>query len=398
LHIVGIKWIIGASFSVSERDGKSDAMFRSAIPLGRIFGISIRIHYSWFFIFAFVTWSLATGYFRQEAYQDWPLALSVIVGVVTSAILFSSVLAHELAHSLVAKRSGIAIHSITLFILGGVARITEEPKRPGAEFGIAIAGPLTSIVIGLAFLFLWSLTLGVYEPVAAMAFWLGVVNLWLAALNLIPGFPLDGGRVLRSILWWRTKDLRKSTRTASIIGRGVGFLFIFGGILWAFWIDLSGLMLAFIGWFLQDSAAESYRQLEMKDIIEGHKVRELMTSVHPAIPPTLTLERLVNDYILTTGRGYFPVVEEGFVLGLVTVRDAEATPRDQWAARTVGEAMTPIEKLKWVQPDDDLSSAMRLMNVEGINQVPVVEGGNIVGVVTRDRLLNFIDTRAKLGL
>jgi Zn-dependent protease/CBS domain-containing protein len=373
-------------------------MFRSAIPLGKIFGISIRIHYSWFFIFAFVTWFLATGYFRQEEYEDWPLALSVVAGIITSLLLFSSVLAHELAHSLVAKRAGIAIHSVTLFILGGVARITEEPKRPGVEFGVAVAGPLTSIVIGLAFLFLCALTLGVYEPVAAMSFWLGLMNLVLAGFNLIPGFPLDGGRVLRSILWWRSKDLRKSTRTASLIGRGVGFAFIFVGLSLALLVDLGFLLWALIGWFLQDSASESYRQLEMRDIVEGHKVRELMTSVYPPIPSTLTIERLVNDYILATGRGYFAVVEEGFALGLVTVRDAEAIPRDQWAARTVEEAMTPFDKLKCVRPDDDLSSAMRLMNVEGITQVPVVEDGNIVGMVTRDRLLNFIDTRAKLGI
>ena len=391
---------------VSERDGRSNAMFRSAIPLGKIFGISIRIHYSWFFIFAFVTWFLATGYFRQEEYQDWPLVLSVALGIITSLLLFCSVLAHELAHSLMAKRAGIAIHSITLFILGGVARITEEPKRPGVEFGVAVSGPLTSIVIGLAFLFLSALTLGAYEPVAVAAFWLGLMNLVLAGFNLIPGFPLDGGRVLRSILWWRSKNRRKSTRTASLIGRGVGFLFVFGGILgaltnWLFYDGtyfISGLMFAFIGWFLQDSAAESYRQLEIRDIVEGHKVREVMTSVYPAIPPTITIERLVNDYILATGHGYFPVVEEGFVLGLVTVRDAETMPRGQWAVKTVEEAMTPFDKLKYVRSDDDLSSAMRLMNVEDISHVPVVEGGNIVGMVTRDRLLNFIDTRAKLGI
>jgi Zn-dependent protease len=228
-------------------------MLRSGIPIGKVFGISLKLHYSWFFIFALVTWALAGSYF-PSTYPSWSLSARIIAGVITSFLFFGSVLAHELMHSIVSQRQGIPVQSITLFIFGGVSQITEEPKQPKDEFRMAIAGPLTSLLIG-------GILFGVYfawhgtdsfpvQFITAIAYWLGYINLVLGVFNLIPGFPLDGGRVFRSLLWWRSGNLRSATKVASNIGRIVGFLFIFVGIWLIFtgnWIN--GIWLALIGWF-----------------------------------------------------------------------------------------------------------------------------------------------------
>jgi len=204
-------------------------MLEGGVPLGRLFGISIRLHYSWFFIFALVTWALAVSYFPSN-YPDWSLWTYWAIGLATSLLFFTSVLLHELSHSVVAQAAGIPINSITLFIFGGISQMTKEPEKPSTEFRVALAGPLSSLVISAVFWGIWLGARGSVEPLEALAFWLGWINMILAVFNLIPGFPLDGGRVLRSILWWRGGDLRGATRTASTIGRTIGYLFIFGGI------------------------------------------------------------------------------------------------------------------------------------------------------------------------
>jgi Zn-dependent protease len=377
---------------------KEGYMVTSGVSLGKVFGISIRLHYSWFFVFVLITWALVAGYLADN-FPDWPLSQAVVVGVITSLLFFASVLTHELAHSLVARNAGIPIDSITLFIFGGVSTMTDEPRRPGVEFRVAVAGPLTSVAIGALSFIVLGLTINASEPVAAMAFWLGWINIALAIFNLVPGFPLDGGRVLRSIIWWRTRDLRASTKTASTIGRAIGFLFIFIGIFMIFWgYWLNGLWLAFIGWFLENAAVGSYRQVALKDILEGHTARELMSLECSGTPPGVTLDELVNRSVLDTGSRCFLVTEDGRIRGLVTMHNVKAVPRSEWPTTTVGEAMIPFDKVKRVSPQEDLASVLRLMNEEDINQVPVVEGDNVLGMVTRDRVLNFIDTRAQLGM
>jgi len=244
-------------------------MLKSGLPLGRLFGISLRLHYSWFIVFALITWALAASYF-PENYPTWSTATSIIAGAVTSLLFFGSVLAHELMHSVVAQRRGIPVHSITLFIFGGVSQMTDEPKQPGDELRIALAGPVTSLIIGGICWGIYFWSRGSLVFLSAVAFWLGWINVFLAGFNLIPGFPLDGGRVLRSIIWWRSGNLRRATKTASNIGRGVGYLFIFGGIFLVFWgLWINGLWLAFIGWFLENAAVGSYRQLALRDILQG---------------------------------------------------------------------------------------------------------------------------------
>lgn len=371
-------------------------MLTEGISIGKAFGIPLRLHYSWFIIFVLVVWSLAAGYF-PTAYPHWNLTTSIVAGVITSLLFFGSVLAHELMHSIIAKRAGIPIHAITLFIFGGVSQLTEEPKQPQVEFRMALAGPLTSLVLGGIFLTVWFQVQGIPEIVKAISFWLGWINIVLAGFNLIPGFPLDGGRVLRSLLWWRSGNLHSATKIASNAGRGIGYLFIFIGIALMFtgnWIN--GLWLAFIGWFLENAAASSYRQLALQDILKGHKVSELMTQDCPIVPPELTIQQLVNEQILTSGRRCFPVVQYNHVLGIITLHDIKAVPREQWPIKTVLEAMTPFANVKSVGPDDDLTTAMQILTRENVNQLPVVKDGNIIGMIARDNLLSFIQIRSEL--
>jgi CBS domain-containing protein len=264
---------------------------------------------------------------------------------------------------------------------------------------MAVAGPATSLVAGGICWGIFFATRHSASPVAGMTFWLGYINVALAAFNMIPGFPLDGGRVLRSIVWWRSGDLRRATRIASFIGRGIGYLFIFGGIALIFtdyWSN--GLWLALIGWILENAAVGSYRQMALQDVLRGHKVSEVMTRDCQSVPSTIAVETLVNDYIMTSGRRCFPVVDGGQAMGLVTVHDVRAVERRQWPFRTVREIMTPIDKVKQVRPDDDLSSVMQILTEQNVNQVPVVADNAVVGMVSRDSLLYFIHLRGELGL
>jgi Zn-dependent protease/CBS domain-containing protein len=372
-------------------------MLTEGISIGKAFGIPLRLHYSWFIIFVLVVWSLAAGYF-PAAYPHWNLTTSIVAGVITSLLLFGSVLAHELMHSIIAKRAGIPIHAITLFIFGGVSQMTEEPRQPQVEFRMAIAGPLTSLALGGTFLAIWFWLEGIPEFLKAISFWLGWINIVLAGFNLIPGFPLDGGRVLRSLIWWQSGNLRSATKIASNIGRGIGYLFIVIGIALMFtgnWIN--GLWLAFIGWFLENAAASSYRQLALQDILKGHKVSELMTRDCPTVSPELTIQQLVSEQILTSGRRCFPVVQHARVLGLITIHDIKAVPREQWSTKTIGEAMTPFANMKSVGPDDDLTTVLQILTKQNVNQLPVVKDGNIIGMIARDNLLSFIHIRSELG-
>jgi Zn-dependent protease len=376
-------------------------MLTGGIPIGRLFGISIRLHFSWFFIFALVTWALAASYFPSTQ-PTWSLAMKIGAGLLTSLLFFGSVLAHELMHSLVAQREGIQIQAITLFFLGGVSQMAGEPEKPNDEFRMAIAGPLSSLALGGVFFGLY-FTLrntpgSTAQFISAVSYWLGFINILLGVFNLIPGFPLDGGRVLRSLIWWRSRNLQSATKIASNIGRGVGFVFILGGI----WLIFSGnwfngIWFALIGWFLESAAVGSYRQLLLQDMLKGHIASEVMSRDCTLVSPDITVEQLVNENILTTGRRCFPVASGGQVKGLVTLHNVKTVPREQWSTKLVGEAMTPLESLKSVRPDDDLSSVLRILLENDINQVPVVQNSSVVGVIGRDNILSFVDVRSQLG-
>jgi Zn-dependent protease/CBS domain-containing protein len=376
-------------------------MLRDGIPIGKVFGIPLRLHYSWFIIFVLITWALASSYF-PATHPTWSLTTKVAAGIITSLLFFGSVLAHELMHSIIAQRQGLPVRSITLFIFGGVSQIASEPKQPRDELRMAIAGPLTSLAIGGIFWGIWYWLRGgsgAGEFVSAIAYWLGLINVFLAVFNLIPGFPLDGGRVLRSILWGRSHNLIAATKTASNVGRAAGFTFIFIGIFLIFrgsWFN--GLWLAFIGWFLENAAVGSYRQVALQEVLQGHVASEIMSRDCLPVSPNLSIERLVNEYMPTSGRRCLPVVDGDRVVGFVTIHDVRAIPHDLWDMKTVREAMTPFENLKLVRPDTDLSSVLRILAEDGINQVPVVQDHNVVGMISRDNILSFVDIRSSLGM
>jgi Zn-dependent protease/predicted transcriptional regulator len=377
-------------------------MLRGGIPIGKAFGISLRLHYSWFFIFALVTWALAAVYFPSN-YPAWSLSVRIAAGLITSVLFFGSVLVHELMHSIVSQRQGVPVQSITLFFLGGVSQITSEPKQPKDEFRMAIVGPLSSLLLGGIFFgiyFGWrNVDTFAAQFITAIAYWLGFINLALGVFNLIPGFPLDGGRVLRSLIWWRSGNLKSATRIASNAGRAVGFILIFVGIWFIFtgnWFN--GIWFALIGWFLESAAVGSYQQLLLQEMLKGHVASEVMSRDCVVVPPETTIDQLVHGNILASGRRCFPVVSGSQIMGMMTLHNVNTVPRDQWGIETVKEAMTPFDKLKWVRPDEELSSVLRILTEDNINQVPVVQDGEIVGMVSRENLLNFVNIRSKLGV
>jgi Zn-dependent protease len=328
--------------------------------------------------------------------------MKIGAGLLTSILFFGSVLFHELCHSLVALREGIQIQSITLFFLGGVSQMTGEPKTARDEFRMAAAGPFSSLVLGGIFLGIYyalrSTTTEAVQFGTAVAYYLGFINILLGAFNLVPGFPLDGGRVFRSLVWWRTRNLQGATKIASNIGRAVGFLFIFGGI----WLVFSGnffngIWLAIIGWFLESAAVGSYRQLLLQDMLKGHTAGEVMSQDCMVVPPDITVERLVNENILSSGRRCFPVVSDGRAEGLMTLQNVRSVPREAWSTTPVREAMTPLSKAKSVSPNEDLNSVLQILTQNDINQVPVIWESKVVGIVARDNIINFINARAELS-
>ena len=384
---------------------------RSGIHVGQVFGINIYVDWSWIFIFLLVTWNLAGAVF-PTLHPDWSMGLNIALGVIASLLFFASVLAHELAHSLVAKARGLPVRRITLFIFGGVSNIEREPPSPGTEFLIAIVGPLTSLLLGALFIFLGGANanlssfnfqnspavLARLDPLSTMLLWLGPINILLGIFNLIPGFPLDGGRVLRSILWGATDNLLRATRWASAVGQAVAWLFIIAGIAMAFGVSIpflgtgliSGLWLAFIGWFLNNAAVQSYQQVYLEDVLEGVPVARLMRADMPTVAPDLTISNLVDDYIMGTDERSFPVLEGDRLAGLVCLEDVRKVPRAEWDATRVDQIMTPASQLAIVAPREDATSALQQLSSRDVNQMPVVQEGRLVGMLRRSDIIRWL--------
>jgi Zn-dependent protease/predicted transcriptional regulator len=365
--------------------------------LGRVFGIQFRIHFTWFVIFFLITLSLSWEFF-PASYPDWSQPLYWVMGIITSLLFFISVLAHELAHSLVGRVNGVPIKSITLFIFGGMAQMTKEATRAGAELKMAIAGPACSLAISGIFALLWWLTRGVFEPVAAMAFWLALVNATLAVFNLIPGFPLDGGRVFRSLVWRLTGNYQRATKIATRLGQGVAYAFILGGILIMVLLHewLSGLWIILIGWFLQNAASISYRQAQQREVLQSFTAAQVMTSDYMAIPPNITVSQLVLEYVLSRGHRLFLVTNADVVKGMVTLQNIKSVPRSNWDTIPVEKIMVPVDQLKAARLEQDALSILEQMDENNINQMLVVNEGRIIGLITRDNLVRFLRTRAEL--
>ena len=366
--------------------------------LGTFAGIDIYINYSWLIILVFLIWSLATNWFAV-LYPGWSPALYWITATIAALLLFVSVLLHELAHSVVARARGLTVKNITLFIFGGVSNIEQEPKSPGVEFQVAIVGPLVSILLGgLAFLLLLPLR-GSNSPVAATLGYLAITNVLLGVFNLVPGFPLDGGRVLRSIVWKISGSLRTATRAATLTGQVIAYLFILAGI-WLFFGGnvFDGIWIGFIGWFLLSSAQSANSQVMLQSMFQGVKVAEVMIPDPITVPANISLQKLVDDYFLPRGLRSALVVQGEQLAGLITLGDIRHTPREQWTQTPVGSIMIPLERLHAVSPQQNLNDVLPLMVGGDVNQLPVTQDGRLVGIVTREAIMRYLEVRRGLGL
>jgi Zn-dependent protease/CBS domain-containing protein len=381
----------GAVRQPSER-----APLGASIRLFSLAGIDVHLHLSWLVVAALVTWSLATSFFPAavpgaRATEHW------ILGAVAAVLLFASVLVHELAHSLVARARGLDVRSITLFIFGGVSNLAGEAKQPGAEFQIAVVGPLTSFVLGaLAFLVASAST---SPPVEAIASYLAVVNVALGAFNLVPGFPLDGGRVLRSIVWSATNDLRRATEIAT----GVGQVVAWGLMLWGFWRVLDGdvfggIWMAAIGWFLQNAAVASLQQTVLETRIRRLRVRDVIRPDPSGVPPDTSVADLIERFVLPGARRAVPVVDDGAAVGIVTLSDIHPVPAERRRDTSVDRIMTPRERLVTVSSNTPLSAAIEALGRGDYEQVPVVDEGRLVGLLSRADVLREIQIREALDL
>jgi Zn-dependent protease/CBS domain-containing protein len=370
---------------------------KSRIEIVEVGGIPIRIHLSWLLVFGLVTWSLAAGYFPAE-YPGWTARSYWVIGAVTALAFFASILIHELGHSWVARRNGIPIESITLFVFGGMARISREPDTPGVEFRVALAGPVTSFVLAGLCAGAWQLAREV-PLLAAPAIWLARINFMVAVFNLVPGFPLDGGRLFRAAVWRFTGSLHRASRVASFTGQLVAFGLIGWGILTVMGGNvIGGMWLAFIGWFLQNAAAHSHAEANLRELLRDVTVAQAMTSDCRRIERGASLERIVREDVLGAGRRCFAVTEGGRLTGLLTLHEIKAIPQDRWAAVTAGEVMTPAEKVTTVEPTADLLTALKKMDDANVAQVPVLAGGQLVGMIGREQILHYVRVRAELGV
>ena len=370
---------------------------KGSLRLGHIAGIEIGIHYTWLLAFILITWSLAQHVFPQ-AYLGTP-ASYWITGVLAALLLFVSVLLHELAHSLVAQARGLHVGSITLFIFGGVSNIEEEPEKPAVEFTMAIVGPLTSLVLAGIFFGVFKVVESTNGPLAAMLLYLAMINALLAAFNLLPGFPLDGGRMLRSILWGTTGDLRKATNIAALAGRFFGWALIAFGVfrLLVGGDLLGGLWIAFIGWFLSSAADASRREVTLRENLSGVSVKEIMDPNPETISPQTSVAEVVREIFFQRRRRAAPVCQDDQIVGIVTLTDIKGSAQQKWTQTPVAEIMTR-QPLHSVVPEDDLTAAMKIMAQHDINQVLVLHQGRLVGLLSRADIIRHLQLSQELGL
>jgi Zn-dependent protease/predicted transcriptional regulator len=373
---------------------------RSNIKLGRVFGIQIGLHYSWFLIAFLILLSVASEFGAEH--KDWSRGLIWSLSAVTALLFFVSLLLHELAHCLVARSRNLPVRSITLFALGGVSQIERNPADAGTEFWMAIVGPLTSCTIGCLCLGVaswcgWTWGTTAATPAVATLVWLGYINLGLGIFNMIPGYPLDGGRVLRASLWWKTGNADQSTRLAARIGEGVGFAFIALGVMQVFaGAGLNGLWIAFIGWFLIQAAAESYREVETAPFLTGRHVSDVMSSDCPIVDGHLDVRHFVDEEMLRSGKRCFLVEENGALAGLITPHEIKHVERSQWPSTELSSIMLPAARLRTVTPETSLKDALEVMATNDLNQLPVVANGHLRGVVSRSQVFQLFQTRAEL--
>lgn len=394
------------------RDASESSVRRSGLTLGRPFGIPLVADPSLLIIFGLVVLNLGAGVFPSW-HPDWQPWLSWLLALCAALAFLASVAAHELCHALVARARGMRVRRIQLFVFGGMAQIEGEPPSAKVEFWMAIVGPIASLIIGALSAWAGSALLfghadaaqlieepsAVWQraaPLPTLLLWLGPVNLFLGLFNLVPGFPLDGGRVLRSIVWWTTGDLRKATRVAALAGQFFAWLLMGTGVFMLFgyvfpWLGgglAQGLWLLLIGWFLNNAARMSFQQLVVQQTLSDVAVREVMRSRVDTVEPSLTLAELVRQHLMNTEQSSFPVVHEGTMVGIIRAEDVRSVPRDQRSVVRVGDAMVPLEKLHVVDPDGPALDALRYL--ADSDTVPVVDHGRFVGVTRRDDVIRWL--------
>ncbi len=375
---------------------------RSNIKIARVKGIDIGLHYSWFIIAALMAFSLAEQFHHVNpswgAPQVWAAALF------TAVLFFLSLLVHELAHSLVAQSHGMKVREITLFALGGVSQIEDEASDAKTEFWMAIAGPIASLIIGFGCLGIaghlgWHPSTAAHTVMVEVLGWLGVINISLALFNLIPGFPLDGGRVLRAIVWAITRNADRATRIAARVGKVVALAFIVYGI-WEFFSGggFNGLWLVFIGWFLMDAAKASYAEAEITGALRDVRASQVMSRDCAIVNRGMSLQDFVDTYLLMSGDRCFAVEDHGSMVGIITPRDVAKIPRELWGNTSVDQAMRPLQQLHIISPETPVVDALKLMARNDVNQLPVVSNGTLDGIISRSQLLQLLTTRSELRI
>jgi len=368
------------------------ALFHGSLKIITIFGIPIRVHFSWIIVFGLITWSLSTYYF-PEAAPDLPAASQWFKGAIGALLLFASVIFHELAHSFVSRRYRITILGITLFIFGGVAHMKGEPPTPKAEFKIAIVGPLSSFFLSGVFLLL---NTAVESPgVKALYAYLAQINFILGAFNLIPGFPMDGGRVFRSIIWGRTKDYFHATRKASSFGQKIALFFIVFGLFSILTGFPGGLWFMLIGWFLYSAAQASYQRASLQENLSGLKIDDVMVRDMVTLNASVTLDEAVNEYFLRYGYGGFPVFDDTRFLGIITLKEIKNIPRQDWIKVKVSDVVISHSKEWEVSPEDDVMKALEMMIAKDKGRLIVRKDNKIVGLITRNGIARYIQILGK---
>ncbi|HEY1955457.1 MAG TPA: site-2 protease family protein [Polyangiaceae bacterium] len=390
---------------------------RSGIRIGRIFGIQIVLDLSWVVIFLLVCWNLTAVF--SSWHPAWAFGESVSLAVAAAVLFFCSVLAHELAHSLVARSFGVEVREIRLFLFGGVSNIAHEPPSAKAELLIAVVGPLTSIAFGVAMSMVGSFfvpaglvrsgdmfhSLAGMGPLTTLLLWLGSINVIVGVFNLIPGFPLDGGRILRALIWAGTRDLRKATLWASTVGQIVGWVFVAVGVGMFFGMSVpffghglvSGLWLVFIGWFLASAANASYRSMWVHEALEGIRVVNLMRRAAPAIPLEASVDDVVRQWFMRSPEHAFPVVDgNGGLAGLVCPSDVRRVSDDRWTTTRVSDVMTPLARLAVATPSQDAQDALAELAQRDVEQLPVVHAGTreLVGMLSRRDVARWLELRS----
>lgn len=370
-----------------------------SVSFGRIMGIPVRIHYTLWFVFLLISWSLAYGYMPRE-YPGLEVATYWEIGIASAIILFASILVHELSHSYIAKKNGLPIARITLFFFGGVSEMTEEPHDPGLEVRMALAGPLMSFLIAGFLGALWFVGELARVPIAVEATlrYGALINAILGAFNLLPAFPVDGGRLLRGSIWTRTKNLVRATMMATRVSEILSLLMIGGGLVIVVFGDfIDGIWTIFLGWFIRSGAETSMRQTLVGEALAGVTVENIMTRDVLTVPPDITVQQLVSDYFLVHRHGGYPVVKDGQIQGIITLQCVRSIPKEKREITTVREAMVPCERTLMVRPTLSALNALHTMARENVGRVLAVEEGRLLGIVTRGDLMRTIRTKQELG-